>query len=115
VNGRVSGHVFNLVRQIGDRLPDAAKYGVLVTEDSPQESVAFELIESRGGSGTALRQGWSLDAVATRERAGLGVAKDLFASHGFEVDAGVYATQRYEDIFRGKLDPQLGIGMHVSF
>ena len=113
MNGRLGDHVFNLVRQIGDKLPSAAKYGVLVTEESPQESVAFELAETKGSKW--ITSGWSLDAVATRERAGLGVAKDLFASHGFEVDAGVYATQRYEDVFRGKLSPQLGIGMHVSF
>ncbi len=113
MNGRLGDHVFSLVRQIGDALPAAAKYGVLVTDNSPQESVAFELAETKGS--TWITSGWSLDAIATRERAGLGVAKDLFASHGFELDAGVYATERYEEIFRGKLSPQLGIGMHVSF
>ena len=113
MNGRVSDQVFNLVRQIGDKLPFRPKYGVLVTEHTPQESVAFELVETKGSKWAT--SGWSLDALATHERAGLGIAKDLFASHGFELDAGVYATQTYKDIFGGKLAPQVGIGVHVSF
>ena len=124
MNGRVSDHAFGSPRRVEspisrffDKLPFPAKYGVLIGEGSPQESVAFELakIKDRGGSRTALNGGWSLDAIGTRERSGLGIAKDLFASHGFELDAGIYATQTYEDIFGGRWNPHLGIGMHVSF
>ena len=121
MNGRLEEGdlAFGFLSRTLDKLPFGAKYGVLVSGDAPQESVAFEIAKSkskdRGGLRTALTSGWSLDAIATRDRAGLGVAKDLFASHGLELDAGIYATQRYEDIFRGKLGPQLGIGMHVSF
>ena len=85
--------------------------------DAPQESVAFEIAKTkgkgRGGSRNALTSGWSFDTIATRDSAGLGIAKDLFASHGLELDAGIYATEGYEDIFRGRLNPQFGVGMHV--
>jgi hypothetical protein len=73
-----------------------------------------------------LTSGWSLDAVTTPERGGLGVAKDLYKGAGLEVDLGAYVTQDYSDLFpacaafgaagrRGRFDPAFGVGLNVSF
>lgn len=103
-----------LSRTLG-KLPFETKYGVLVSGGVPQESVAFELAGVRGRSHSSLTAGWSLDAITTRDRAGLGIAKDLYVSRVLDLDAGVYATQSYEDIFRGRFSPQFGVGVHLSF
>ena len=34
---------------------------------------------------------------------------------GIEVDLGAYLTQEYEGLFRGRLEPQLGVGLSVGF
>ena len=78
-----------------------------------EASLAWEIIESKGHSW--LTSGWSLDAITTSTRGGFGVAKDLVKRPGLEVDLGAYVTQEYEGLFRGEFDPQLGVGLGVSF
>ena len=89
------------------------KPGVTVTRGEVEPSTAWELWESKGRSWLA--QGWSVDAITTASRGGLGIAKDLIKRPGLEVDLGAYVTQEYEGLFRGRLDPQLGVGLSVSF
>jgi hypothetical protein len=79
----------------------------------PEPSLAFELFETR--TGRLLTSGWSLDAVTTPARGGLGVAKDLHKGAALEVDLGAYVTQDYTDAFRGRFRPALGLGPHVGF
>jgi len=55
------------------------------------------------------------DAITTPDRGGLGIAKDLFAGKGLEVDLGAYLTQGYREIFQGAFDPALGVGVSVRF
>lgn len=58
----------------------------------------------------ALKRGpWSLDLVGTAERAGLGVARDLYSGPLLELDAGVYGTIRYAGENRR---PMIGVGVH---
>ncbi len=78
-----------------------------------EPSTAWELWESKGRSWLA--RGWSLDAITTTTRGGVGIAKDLVKRPGLVVDLGAYATLEYEELFRGRLDPQLGVGLNVSF
>jgi hypothetical protein len=59
--------------------------------------------------------GWSLDAVSTPARGGLGVAKDLLKGAALELDLGAYVTQGYSDLFRGRFWPALGVGLHAGF
>ncbi len=89
-----------------------------------EPSTAWELWESKGKSwlpsgpralGAKGARGWSLDAITTTTRGGVGIAKDLVKRPGLEVDLGAYVTQEYEGLFRGPLDPQLGVGLSVSF
>ena len=77
--------------------------------------LAFELLETP--TDNSLTFGWSLDAVTTLSRGGLGVAKDLYEDKGggLEVDLGAYVTQDYSDLFRGRCDPAFGFGLSVSF
>jgi hypothetical protein len=63
------------------------KQGILVTEGKPEASLAFELLETR--TDNWLTSGWSLDAVTTPTRGGLGVAKDLYKGAGLEVGLNV--------------------------
>jgi hypothetical protein len=84
-----------------------------VSEGKPEPSLAFELLETR--TDNWLTSGWSLDAVTTPERGGLGIAKDLYKGKGLEVDLGAYVTQDYSDLFRGRFDPAFGVGLNVSF
>ncbi|MBW2147149.1 MAG: hypothetical protein JRI22_09035 [Deltaproteobacteria bacterium] len=79
----------------------------------PEPSLAFELLETKGKRW--LTSGWSLDAITTMERGGLGIAKDLFKGHGLEVDMGAYLTQDYQGMFQGRFDPALGMGLSVRF
>jgi len=72
-----------------------------------------ELLESRGRSW--LTRGWSLDAIATPARGGLGIAKDLYSRGSLEVDLGGYVTQEYDALSRGEFGPALGIGVNVRF
>ena len=75
------------------------KTGVLVSSDGAMEaSVAVEMLEKKG---------WSLDAITTTKRGGVGVAKDLFTG----VDLGVYGTQEYGK----KFAPKVGVGLNVRF
>ena len=63
--------------------------------------------------------------ITTTARGGLGIAKDLVPARrslgeggkrpGLEVDLGAYVTQEYEGLFQGRLDPQLGVGVSLSF
>ncbi|MCL6507837.1 MAG: hypothetical protein K6T59_12500 [Bryobacteraceae bacterium] len=48
------------------------------------------------------------------ERGGLGIAKALYKGVGLEVDLGAYLTQDYSDLFRGRFDPEFGVGLSVS-
>jgi len=51
------------------------KQGILITEGKPEASLAFELLETE--TDNWLTSGWSLDAVTTPTRGGLGIAKDI--------------------------------------
>jgi len=84
-----------------------------VTRGEVEPSTAWELWESKGKSWLA--RGWSVDAITTKTRGGLGIAKDLVKRPGFEVAVGAYLTQEYEGPFRGRFDPQLGVGLNLSF
>ncbi len=64
-----------------------------------QPSVAVELWE---------RKGWSVDAIATTERAGAGIARDLWSG----LDVGVYGTVRFD---LEDLDPSIGVGLHWNW
>jgi len=79
----------------------------------PEPSLAFELLESHGKRWIA--SGWSLDAITTMDRGGLGIAKDLFEGDGIEVDLGAYVTQDYQEMWQGEFDPALGVGLSVRF
>ena len=37
------------------------------------------------------------------------------ASSGPGYALGAYVTRKYEDLFRGRLDPQFGVGLSVGF
>lgn len=89
------------------------KQGVLVTEGVPEASVAFELAETRGDHW--LTSGWSLDAITTTARAGLGIAKDIYEGRNLEIDLGGYVTQTYEGLLESKLAPDFGLGLNVRF
>ena len=89
------------------------KTGMLATGGEIEPSLAWELVESKGD--TWLTRGWSLDVITTRERGGLGVAKDLHKSELLEVDLGGYVTQDYEDLFGGRYAPKFGVGLNVAF
>lgn len=69
-----------------------------------EPSTAVELLTS--DAARWLLDGWSIDAVATPFRAGLGIAKDLTD----RIDVGAYATTPYT-----KWAPALSIGAHWSF
>lgn len=84
-----------------------------MTRAKPEASAAWELWRSKGTS--ALTRGWSLDAITTAARGGLGVAKDLVRRPGLEVDLGAYVTQEYRGIFEGRFNPQAGVGLSVTF
>ena len=84
-----------------------------MTGGEVEPSTAWELWESQGKSW--LTSGWSLDAITTPTRGGIGIAKDILKRGGVEVDLGVYATQEYEDLFRGRFAPQLGVGLSIGF
>ncbi len=73
----------------------------------------MELLESEGTHW--LTGGWSLDAIATPARGGLGIAKDLSRRRSLEVDIGGYVTQEYDALSRGEFGPALGIGLNVRF
>jgi hypothetical protein len=62
-----------------------------------------------------LTNGWSIDAITTTERSGLGIAKDIYENKSLEIDLGGYVTQEYEGILKGKLEPKLGVGMNIRF
>lgn len=53
--------------------------------------------------------------MTTPTRSCLGVAKDLYRRSGLEVDLGAYVTQDYTELFRARLRPGLGLGLHVGF
>ncbi|MFC1735130.1 hypothetical protein ACFL1X_03370 [Candidatus Hydrogenedentota bacterium] len=89
------------------------KAGVLLTEDGWEPSTALELFETRSDSWW--RDGWSLDLITTQNRGGFGVAKDIYRWDGGEVDVGAYVTQRYDDLLRGEIRPEVGVGFSVSF
>jgi hypothetical protein len=71
------------------------------------------LLASKGKSW--LTSGWSLDAITTETRGGLGVAKDLFKNNITEVDLGAYLTQDYDSLFQGRFAPRVGVGLNVRF
>jgi hypothetical protein len=103
-----------LIEAAGGLLRLSQKKGVLVGKDwGPEPSLAWELFETKGNDW--LRSGWSLDAITTPERGGLGIAKDIYEGKGFEVDLGGYVTQEYESLLKGKLDPRLGVGLNIRF
>lgn len=79
----------------------------------PEPTLAFELAETGGRSW--LTSGWSLDAITTPERGGLGIAKDIYENDYLEVDLGGYVIQEYEGLFRGDLTPAVGVGLNVRF
>jgi hypothetical protein len=65
-----------------------------VVDEGVSESLAVEVY----GHGP-----WSVDLVATEERFGGGVARDLWRG----VDLGIYGTTRYDE-----WNPKLGLGLH---
>jgi hypothetical protein len=75
--------------------------------------LAFELFQTQTGG--PLTSGWSLDAVTTPARGGLGIARDLYRGAALEFDLGAHVTQDYSDLFRGRFRPALGVGLHVGF
>ncbi|MBI2191978.1 MAG: hypothetical protein HYU36_08345 [Planctomycetes bacterium] len=117
VEGRGEGGIASLVPELiekaGALLGLDRKQGILVTEGKPEASLAFELLETR--TDNWLTSGWSLDAVTTPTRGGLGVAKDLYKGAGLEVDLVAYVTQDYSDLFQGRFDPAFGVGLSMSF
>ena len=71
------------------------KPGYLATVgEGVAESLALEVL-SRGP--------WSVDVIATEERVGGGVTRDVWRG----LDVGVYGTSRYDE-----WDPRVGIGVH---
>ena len=84
---------------------------MLITRGVPEPSLALELFETKGKNWLA--SGWSLDAITTTDRVGLGIAKDLFEGDGIEVDLGAYVTQGYREMFQREFDPALGVGLSV--
>ena len=76
-------------------------------------SLAWELYETKGKNW--LTSGWSLDAVTTPDRGGLGVAKDVYKSKLLEIDVGGYVNQGYKSFWKGELDLNTGVGFHIGF
>jgi len=89
------------------------KQGALMTDGEVEPFMAWELYETKGENW--LTSGWSLDLITTRNRGGLGIAKDIYKSDSMEVDLGAYVTQDYEELFQGNINPRLGIGMGMRF
>ncbi len=74
------------------------KPGYLATVgEGVEESLALEVWE---------RGPWSVDVIATEERVGGGVARDIWKG----LDAGIYATSRYD-----RWEPRVGLGLHWGF
>ena len=84
-----------------------------MTGGVPEPSLAVELAETKGNHW--LTSGWSLDAVATSKRAGLGIAKDIYKKKRLEVDLGAYLTQDYAGLSQGHLAPKIGAGLNIRF
>lgn len=81
-----------------DRFGLTLKPGYLATfGEGIEESLSLELWE---------RAGYSVDIIATEERVGAGLAKDIWRG----LDAGVYATSRYDH-----WEPRVGVGLHWGF
>jgi len=70
--------------------------------------VAWELWESK--SKALLTRGLSLDLITTPERAGIGIAKDLYKGNTLELDIGGYLTRGYRE--RGL---RTGVGVNLRF
>lgn len=103
-----------MIAVAGGLLGLTQKKGVLVGKDwGPEPSLAWEFFETKGKGW--LRSGWSLDAITTPNRGGLGIAKDIYEGKGLEVDLGGYVTQEYDGLLKGKLDPRLGVGLNIRF
>ena len=90
----------------------AKKKGVLFTDGKVEPSAAWELYATKNDAW--LLNGWSLDAITTPSRGGLGIAKDLYSTKLLEVDAGLYSTVTFADIAAGQLKPSLGIGISIT-
>ena len=75
--------------------------------------MAWEILETKGRNWFS--SGWSLDAITTSSRGGLGIAKDVYKTESIEVDLGAYVTEEYEDLLKGEFDPELGVGLSISF
>jgi len=109
----LSGLAPKIADKAGALLGLERKQGVLITRGVPEPSLALELFETKGKNWLA--SGWSLDAITTTDRGGLGIAKDMFENDGIEVDLGAYVTQGYREMFQGEFDPALGVGLSVRF
>lgn len=87
-----------------------------MTAGRAEPSLAVEILARRARGGPWLTSGWSLDAITTPTRGGLGIAKDLSRRRaGLGVNLGAYATQSYSGLLRGRLDPAIGVGLNVRF
>ena len=63
----------------------------------------------------AQRSGWSLDAAVSPHRAGVGLACDVLARNGLEVDLGIYALQGFQAARDDRFDPSLAVGLAARF
>lgn len=88
-----------------------SKATILYGENLRDRGMALELFEI--GPGENLLDGLSLDLYASRKRAGIGIAKDIYKNTLIEIDAGVYVTDAFNNIIRRSFDPKMSIG--VSF
>ncbi len=90
------------------------KEGILISKDfTPEPSMSWELFETKGKNW--LSSGWSLDAITTPTRGGLGIAKDIYENKNIEIDIGGYLTQEYKSLWKGKFEPSFGLGLNIRF
>ena len=75
--------------------------------------VSIEILEIKGEK--YLFSGWSLDIYASKNRAGLGIAKDIYDSDFFEVDVGLYASRRLKDFLDSKTEISVGFSAGWKF
>lgn len=71
---------------------------LFVKGESPEASVAFEILE---------KNGLSLDLIATENRGGFGGAVDIYKD---KVDLGIYAVSEFDSF-----DPKIGVGLNIKF
>lgn len=73
----------------------------------------MEVVESE--SDKWILDGWSLDLYGSKEKFGLGVAKDIYSNDWIEIDAGIYAVRSMVDFFKAGEPTDIRVGFSGSW